>query len=136
MKDKKHSDEWSEGDRIWQLLGRSAPMRPSARFVDDVARAVRILPAPEPFWPRMLKVSTYAAGFACVVLAASIVLDDPSERNLQQHAADDPASHVGLLAQEQKWEQIEVVAKAELLVAAADHLDRFSDLELISIVGF
>ena len=37
---------------------------------------------------------------------------------------------------EAQWEKIEDVAQAELLAAAAEHLDDFSDQDLITMIGF
>ncbi len=36
----------------------------------------------------------------------------------------------------ENWGEIEDVADTEILVAAMDHLDEFSDQELVSLVGF
>jgi hypothetical protein len=35
-----------------------------------------------------------------------------------------------------EWARIEDVAQAELLAAAADHLEEFSDRDLVTIMGF
>lgn len=136
MNENKHNDEWREGDETWQLLGKAAPKQASARFADDVVRAVRLLPEVDPFWPRILKFSTWSVATACVLLTASIFLDGPKEQNLVQQGPQEIVRNHSVVTVDAKWQQIEDVAEAELLVAAADHLDRFSDQELISMVGF
>ena len=42
MNENKHNQEWSEDDKTWQLLGKSAPKQASGRFADDVLRAVAV----------------------------------------------------------------------------------------------
>ncbi len=45
-------------------------------------------------------------------------------------------SPVVTVTAEEKWVTIAEVAEAEMLAAAADDLDSFSDQELASLVGF
>jgi hypothetical protein len=141
MNDHKHNEEWREGDETWQLLGKAAPKQASARFADDVVRAVRLLPEKEPVWPRILKFSRWSLVAACVVLAVSIFTDpvknNPSQANAPT-VTDKPirVSGVVSLNSEAQWQQIEDVAQAELLAAAAEHLDDFSDQDLVTMIGF
>jgi hypothetical protein len=127
MNEDNHNEEWSEDDKTWQLLGKSAPKQASGRFADDVVRAVRLLPEADPVWPRILKFSRWSLVAACVILVVSI-FSDP--------VVNDPAKAPNVVDNEAQWEQIEVVAQAELLTAAADHLDDFSDQDLITMIGF
>lgn len=127
MNENKHNEEWHEGDETWQLLGKAAPKQASGRFADDVVRAVRLLPEADPVWPRILKFSRWSLAAACVVLAVSIFTDP-----LATHPAKPPT----VVDNEAQWEQIEDVAQAELLAAAAEHLDEFSDQDLITMIGF
>ncbi len=127
MNESKHNDEWREGDETWQLLGKAAPKQASGRFADDVVRAVRLLPEADPVWPRILKFSRWTLVAACVVLAASIFID-PLETG--------PVKAPTVADKEAQWEQIEHVAQAELLAAAAEHLDEFSDQDLVTMIGF
>jgi hypothetical protein len=139
MNENKHNDEWREGDETWQLLGKVAPKQASARFADDVVRAVRLLPEADPFWPRILKFSSWSAVTACVVLTASIFMDSPNSGEFGDVSDPNPPQLVrnhAIITGDPKWDRIEDVAEAELLAAAADHLDRFSDQELISMIGF
>ncbi len=127
MNDSKHNDEWSEGDETWQLLGKAVPKQASGRFADDVVRAVRLLPEADPVWPRILKFSRWSLVAACVVLAVSIFMD-PLETG--------PVKAPFVADHEAQWEKIEDVAQAELLAAAAEHLDEFSDQDLVTMIGF
>jgi hypothetical protein len=127
MNENKHSDEWCESDKTWQLLGISAPKQASARFADDVVRAVRLLPEADPVWPRILRFSRWSLVAASVVLAVSIFID-PADTGTQKAPV--------AIDNEAQWEQIEYVAQAELLAAAAEHLDEFSDQDLVTMIGF
>jgi hypothetical protein len=141
MKEHSHKEEWREGDETWQLLGKSVPKRASARFADDVVRAVRLLPEADPVWPRILKFSRWAVVAACVVFTASILID-PLEKDSSPATGqtDQPkpseVSAVATANNEVVWQQIEDVAHAELLAAAADHLEEFSDRDLVTMMGF
>jgi hypothetical protein len=146
MKDDKHNEEWREGDATWRLLGKAAPKQASARFADDVVRAVRLLPEVDSFWPRILKFSSWVAVAACLVLIASIFFDSPaanSDGGLAGSHGPKPIVSAGeiirvnaVVNQEAQWEQIEDVAQAELLAAAAEHLDEFSNQDLVMMIGF
>ncbi|MES2981439.1 MAG: hypothetical protein V4727_03915 [Verrucomicrobiota bacterium] len=127
MNENKHNDVWREGDETWQLLGKAAPKQASPRFADNVVRAVRLLPEADPVWPRILKFSRWSLAAACVVLMVSIFID-PVETN--------PTKPPSVADNEAQWEQIEDVAQAELLAAAAEHLDEFSDHDLVTMMGF
>lgn len=149
MKPNNNNEHWDENDATWRLLEKAAPKQASGRFADDVLRAVRLLPEEESIWPRILKFSRWSLVAACVVLLTSILIDiagtDP--KKLPGVAGSDVPSHqetpvrvsgkVSTIADsDARWEQIENVAQAELLTAAADHLDDFSDQDLITMIGF
>ena len=129
MKAVKDNNEWKEGDATWDLLGKAAAKEAGSRFTDDTLRAVRLLPDADPWWSNVLRFSTWAAVAACGVFAALFLLNEPNAGS-----GDDPK--VVSTVSDEQWVQIEEVAEAEMLVAAADHLDRFSDQELVSLIGF
>jgi hypothetical protein len=146
MNEQKHAEEWREGDETWQLLGKAVPKHASARFADDVVRAVRILPEREPFWPRVLIFSRWSLVAACVILVASI-LSDPTQNHpikvssVPENSGIDPSAQPARLSgdvgsRDAQWEHIEDVAQAEILAAAAEHLDDFSDQDLVTMIGF
>lgn len=127
MSENKPNNEWNESDVTWRLLGKAAPKLASARFADDVVRAVRLLPEADPIWPRILKFSRWSLVAACVVLAASIFIDPLKTSPNQGPVVEDHKT---------QWEQIENAAQAELLAAAVEHMDEFSDQDLITMIGF
>jgi hypothetical protein len=127
MSENKPNNEWNESDVTWRLLGKAAPKLASARFADDVVRAVRLLPEADPIWPRILKFSRWSLVAACVVLAASIFIDPLKTSPNQGPVVEDHKT---------RWEQIENAAQAELLAAAVEHMDEFSDQDLITMIGF
>lgn len=127
MSENKPNNEWNESDVTWRLLGKAAPKLASARFADDVVRAVRLLPEADPIWPRILKFSRWSLVAACVVLAASIFIDPLKTIPNQGPVVEDHKT---------RWEQIENAAQAELLAAAVEHMDEFSDQDLITMIGF
>lgn len=144
MNSENHNDDWDENDATWQLLGKAAPKEASPRFADDVMRAVRLLPEAEPVWPKILKFSRWTLAAACVVLAVTIFLDpadnapkvvegSPSKVEKPIRVTSPVPENTG---NRSEWAQIEDVAQAELLAAAAEHLDEFSDQDLITMIGF
>lgn len=129
MKGMKDNSDWEKGDATWDLLGKAAPKEASGRFADDTLRAVKLLPEADSWWPKILSFSSWVAVAACGFFAALFLLNEPQ-------TSSGGEANVVSVDQEKQWVQIEEVAEAELLVAAADHLDRFSDQELVSLIGF
>lgn len=125
----KDSNDWKEGDATWELLGKAAPKEASSRFADDTVRAVKLLPEADSWWPKILSPSPWMALAACGVLAAFVFFRPPVDTEI----VDKPSPDVQV---EEQWVEIEEVADEELLAAAADHLDRFSDQELVTLIGF
>ncbi len=130
MKEMKDNNGWNEKDAVWDLLGKAAPQEASGRFADDTLRAVKILPEAEPFWPKILHFSPWLAAAACAALVASHFIGSPEQ------TSGSGSSVAKAITAEEQWVQIEEVAEAEMLAAAADHLDRFSDQELVTLIGF
>jgi Ni,Fe-hydrogenase III component G len=62
-----------------------------------------------------------------VVLAASIFIDPVKTSPNKGSVVEDNKT---------QWEQIENAAQAELLAAAVEHMDEFSDQDLITMIGF
>ena len=126
----KDNNGWNERDAVWDLLGKAAPKEASGRFADDTLRAVKLLPEADPWWPKILSFSPWVAAAACAAFAAFSFLNPPAETK----AGRSPV--VSLPSEDEQWVEIEEVAEAEMLAAAADHLDRFSDQELVTLIGF
>ena len=123
-------DENALKDATWELLGKAAPRKASGRFADDILRAVKLLPEADPWWPKALSFSPWLATAACISLAAFLFL------NPTNTGGTDHPLVVETTNEADQWIEIEAVAEQEMLAAAADHLDRFSDQELVSLLGF
>jgi len=145
MKDHNHNEHWDENDATWLLLGKAAPKQASRGFADDVVRAVRLLPEADSVWPRILKFSRWSLAAACLVLAVTMFIDPIKNGSaIVDHGLPTDAevpirvsNKVPEIANnDAQWKQIEDVAQAELLAAAADHLEEFSDEDLITMIGF
>lgn len=131
-----NQEDWDEKDATWELLGKAAPRKASGRFADDTLRAVKLLPEADPWWPKALTFSPWVALAACAALAAFLFLspaDDGKSGSTPIVKINDEADP---WVESDQWVEIEAVAEEEMLAAAADHLDRFSDQELVTLIGF
>ncbi len=120
-------DSW-ENDAVWKLLDQASSVTSSARFTDDVVRAARLDVSEKSWWQRLLSPAPLA-GFAAATAAlalALVSLTGPSTEMSSQAALLDSA----------QAEEIQEIAETETLIAAVDHLDDFSDTELVSLIGF
>jgi hypothetical protein len=129
------SDDSLESDAVWKLLDQAAPAAPRASFADDVVRMAKLLPPQEPWWKKLLApapIAGFAAAAAAVVIGFSYLgspakgpaLDGPSLAVVEPAAQADP------------FAAIQEIAETETLMAAADHLEAYSDQELVNLVGF
>ena len=117
-------DSW-ESDAVWKLLDQAPPQAASARFTDEVVRMARLSVEVKPWWSRLLSPAPLA-GFAAATAALTfsiVSLFGPSEQ--PSSPADSPQAA-----------NIQDIAETETLIAAVDHLDDFSDTELVSLIGF
>lgn len=123
-----HSDKSWENDAVWKLLDQAPPAVASPRFADDTVRAARLAGQPAAWWKRLLTpvpLAGLAAATAAVVitvLSLSGTAPDPGS----QTASADPAG----------FAEIQEIAETETLISAVDQLDDFSDVELVSLIGF
>lgn len=121
-------DSW-ESDAVWKLLDEAPPAAARPRFVDDVMRAVRLEETPQPWWKRVfapVPAAGLATATAAIALAVHSLVSVPSPTRAP--VAVTPAT--------ESFAEVQNVADEEVLVAAADHLDQFSDNELASLIGF
>ena len=120
-------DSW-ESDAVWKLLDQAAPQTASSCFTDDAVRAARLAGEAKPWWSRLLSPAPLAGlTAASAALAFSFVsLFGPSTGpTIQLAMVDSPQAA-----------NIQDIAETETLIAAVDHLDDFSDTELVSLIGF
>ena len=123
-----HNDESWENDPVWKLLDQSPPATAGPRFVDDTVRAARLAGQPASWWKRVFAPAPLAglaaATAACVIAVISL-----------HNASPDATSHKAL-ADSSAFAEIQEIAETEILLSAAEDLDEFSDMELVSLIGF
>lgn len=121
-------DESWENDAVWKLLDASPPATASPRFVDDTVRAARLTGQPAAWWSRFLAPPPLAglatAAAACAIAVLALQNDTPASR----HTVDAADSNA--------FAEIQEIAETEALLSAVDDLDRYSDVELVSLIGF
>ncbi len=120
--------ETLESDAVWKLLDQAPLQAASPRFLDDTVRAARLMEAPQPWWKRLFAPAPLAglAGATAALVFTITQLTGP---------APEPEKTAALFESEQAA-AIQEIAAAETLIAAVDHLDDFSDHELVSLIGF
>lgn len=122
-----NDDSW-ENDPVWKLLDQSPPANAGPRFVDDTVRAARLAGQEASWWSRLfapLPLAGLAAAAACVIAVISLQNDTPAANDGHIAAVDSNA-----------FAEIQEIAETEALLSAVDDLDKFSDLELVSLIGF
>lgn len=122
-----NNGEWREDDATWALLEKARPKEANARFADDVVRAVRTMPERKSSWAGLFGYAPWVGAAACAVVAAFLLINQP-----EKVSGD---TKVVVSSSEEEWSEIEDVADVEILSAAAEHLDDFSDDELIVMIG-
>jgi hypothetical protein len=122
------SDDSWESDPVWKLLDQSPMKKAGARFADDTVRAARLSAGVKPWWSRLVAPAPLAglAGIAAALALAVVSLVSPSRTVVAETAVLDSPQAVA----------IQDIAETETLIAAVDHLDDFSDHELIRLIGF
>jgi hypothetical protein len=119
-----------ESDAVWKLLDEARPVVASPRFADNVMRAIRLEEAQAPWWKRFalpLSLSGLTAATAAIALTVHAVFFVAPAVNTEVAKVTPPVV---------SFEGVQEAADSEVLVAAADHLDRFSDTELVSMIEF
>jgi hypothetical protein len=132
MNRQSHSDESLESDPVWKLLDETSPVAPRGSFADDVVRMAKLEAVSEPWWKswRLLAPSVGVAATAAVIIAFAFLANpgsDPSEASITDKAVVIPPDN---------FADLQDFAETETLIAAADHLDDFSDQELAGLIGF
>ena len=120
-----------ESDAVWKLLDEARPVAASPRFSDNVMRAIRLEVAPAPWWKRFalpLSLGGLTAATAAIALTVHAVFFVAPA--ISPVFVQVPAPNVD------SFEGVQEAADSEVLVAAADHLDKFSDTELVSMIEF
>lgn len=121
-------DSW-ETDAVWKLLDQAPPATPGPRFVQDTVRAARLADQTQAWWKRVLApapLAGFAATTATILVLAVLSWVGPSPESATQTATLDSLQAAA----------IQDIAETETLIAAVEHLDDFSDNELVSLIGF
>lgn len=122
------TDESWENDAVWKLLDQAPPVTASPRFVDNTVRAAKLAGPAEPWWKKLLSpmpLAGFAGATAALVFSLSSVFGPETA----------PASN-SIASDSLRKAEIQDIAETETLIAAADHLDEFSDNELVTLIGF
>jgi hypothetical protein len=125
-----HDEDSLESDAVWSLLERASTVVASRTFTEEVMRAVRSEEAPAPWWKRFVLPLSFGGLTAAT---AAIVL---TIHALYFSAPEVPGPVALTPVVEISFEDVQEAADSEVLVAAADHLDQFSDTELVSLIEF
>lgn len=120
-------------DPVWDLLRQSPSVVADPAFADRVLRAVRQQEKPQALWDRLFArpVLSYSlAGLgavaAALAVAAVFLVKPPVDSGIKN-------SNVPSV---DAFADLDEVASQEMLSAATDHLNEFSDTELVSLIGF
>ena len=125
-------DSW-EKDAVWHLLDEAPPRRASPDFAAQVLRVAQSNAAERPWWERHRRSQ---AKWLAIPLAAAAALafmvflpqNHPSGPGLAKTHVD--------TSQADSFADLQEVAETEALRVAIDHMDDFSDTELVSLIGF
>lgn len=121
------TDATFESDSVWKLLEQVPCPVAGPRFVDDTVRAARLAGQKSPWWRAMLSPAPLAglAGATAAAVFAFTLMSAPDP-------AGDPD---GEFVFSEQAAEIQEIAETETLISAVDHLDEFSDTELVAMIG-
>ncbi|MGD9419518.1 MAG: hypothetical protein Q7R22_011295 [Verrucomicrobiota bacterium JB025] len=119
-----------ENDPVWKLLDQAPPATAGPRFTDDTLRAARLAGQKNSWWKHLLTpapLAGFATATAALVLSLNVWLtpETSTPQDPVVAAIDSPQAAA-----------IQEFAETEALIAAVDHLDEFSDTELVALIGF
>ncbi len=124
-----HPAEPWESDPVWQLLDQVPPATAGPRFLANTLRAARLAGQPSPWWKSLVWPAPFVglAGATAAVVFSMMFSSGPTP---------DPTNRFAGVDSTQAEETIQDIAETEILMVAVDHLDDFSDTELVSLIGF
>ena len=124
-------DSW-ESDDVWNLLDQAPPKGARPSFADDVVRLARQMPEARPWWKRLFAPAPIA-GLAAITAALALTFvylnQPPAVGQLTTTAVVVAPAPVDSFA------ALQDLAETEALIAVADHLEDFSDQELVNLIG-
>ena len=122
-----NDDSW-ESDAVWKLLDQAAPKTAGPRFSDDTVRAARLAGQGRAGWWRLFSPQALG-GLAAATAALAIAFV-----SLHETPPTPPVVGVVVTADE-SFAEMQELAETEALSAAVDHLDEFTDSELVCLIG-
>jgi len=120
-----------EKDPVWELLRESRTMRPSPNFADNVVRAARLEGQEKPWWSRILipaAIGTSLTGAVALVAVVLTLQSQPGAKDTKMVAY--PTKTDSSLA------ELQDDFENEVFLEASDHLGKYDDAELVSMIGF
>jgi hypothetical protein len=123
-----HTDDSWENDAVWKLLDQATPANAGPRFLDDTVRAARLTGQAKPWWKLVfspIPLAGLAGATAALVFSAASLVGPATGPDIQATALDT-----------ERAAEIQDIAETETLISALDHLDDFSDTELVTLIGF
>lgn len=121
-----HDAAGQENDALWELLGSATRVEAGPRFVEQTVRAARALETPEPWWKRILAPAPLTGlATSCAMIAFAWVIWPAADVSTQVIASG-----------QDRAAEIAEIADTETLIAAVEHMDNFSDNELVTLIGF
>lgn len=120
-------------DPVWALLRESSARRPGPNFAANVVRAARLEPQAKPWWKSLwLPIGAggaLAAATALVVAVISMQTNTPGTSGPADEIAEVKAPDASLA-------QLQDAVDNEVFLAATEHMGKYSDEELVSMMGF
>jgi hypothetical protein len=123
-----------EKDPVWDLLREGRSVRPSPNFADNVVRAARLEGQEKPWWNRIwipAAIGTTLAGAAALVAVVLTLQSQPGTSS-----GNDNLAGVKVTAPDASLAELQEDFENEVFLEASDHLGKYDDAELVSMIGF
>lgn len=115
-------DKTWEHDPVWELLRKADAPVASADFTAQVMEKIHAVA----WWKKTSLLGTAAGLAAAALLVFTFMQDTQSAAKASALAAD----------KDDAFSELQDVADSEILIAAAENPEHFSDSELVTLVGF
>ena len=126
------NEDLSGDPELWEFLGKNTSQEASPLFSRNILREIRIETVNKPtFWQNFLRPRHLAPTALATLATVTILLWNPFQQ--QEKTSLTNTKHSEVIPAEVA-STIESTLEAELLVAAADSPDLFSDEEVISML--
>ena len=121
-----------EKDPVWALLRESSAKRPNPNFAANVVRAARLESQAKPWWKSIwlpITAGGALAGAAALVVAVISMQSGTPNGGPSKEVADYKAPDTSLA-------ELQDAVDNEVFLAATEHMGKYSDEELVSLMGF